>query len=340
MKYLLIVNPVSGPKKNASEQAEKIAHMIRNEGHEVEVYETQKAGDGVARATQALGSDTDVIVAFGGDGTINEVGRALKGSEKILGILPNGSGNGLARELNISMDLTKAVKTLLAHNHKAIDTCEANGEPFFTTCGIGFDGVVSEEFASSESRGLSSYVTDSINSFNNYKSVDYLITIDGREVTAKAFVIAIANASQYGNNAFIAPNASMTDGLLDITIIKDFPKIEGGVIAWQLFSGELPANKYTSMFEGKDITIIGTRPMPYHIDGEPRPATSQLRISVIPSNLHVIVGSRENREWNFSDFVKGITTSMHEFRDNIQNVNQGIKENIQEIRDNIRGRLK
>lgn len=238
------------------------------------------------------------------------------------------------------MDLSKAVKTLLAHQTKTIDTCEANGEPFFITCGIGFDGVVSEEFSSSSSRGLSNYVSDSLNSFSNYKSIDYLITIDGREVTAKAFVIAIANASQYGNNAFIAPNASMTDGLLDVTIIKDFPKIESGAIAWQLFSGELPANKYTSMFEGREITITATHPMPYHIDGEPRPATSGLSVTVHPESLHVIVGREEDREWNISDFVRGITSSMQEFRDSIHNVNQDIKENIKELRDNLRDRLK
>lgn len=339
MKYLLIVNPISGPKKNSSEQARKVAKIIQENGHEVEVYETQKAGDGVERAQRALHSDFDVIVAYGGDGTINEVGRALKGSDKILGILPNGSGNGLARELNISMDMSKAVKTLMAHNCKTIDTCEANGEPFFITCGIGFDGVVSEEFASSESRGMTNYVSESISSFNNYKSSDYLVNVDGREITAKAFIIALANASQYGNNAFIAPNASMTDGLLDVTIIKDFPKIEGGIIAWHLFSGQLPSNKYTNMYAGKEITISAANPMPYHIDGESRPATSKLNISVIPSNLHVIVGTEQDREWNFSDFIKGISTSVQEFKDNLQGFNQGIKDNVQEIRDNIRGGL-
>lgn len=340
MKYLIIVNPVSGPRKNGLEQAKKIAQTISEEGHEVEVYPTRQAGDGVERAQNALDSDVDVIVALGGDGTINEVGRALKGSDKVLGILPNGSGNGLARELNISMDLSKAVKTLLAHNPKRIDTCEANGEPFFTTCGIGFDGVVSEEFASNESRGITNYVSESISSFSNYKSIDYLVTVDGHEVTAKAFIIAIANASQYGNNAFIAPNASMTDGLLDVTIIKDFPKIEGGLIAWDLFSGQLPSNKYTTMFAGKDICISAANPMPYHIDGEPRPATSQLNISVIPSNLNVIVGSEQDREWNFSDFIKGISTSVQEFKDNLQGINQGIRDNVQELKDNIRGGLK
>ncbi len=310
MKYLLIVNPNSGPRRFSYRSVEKIVDAIQQAGHSVEPRLTEYAGHGFELAQAALDQDYDVVVACGGDGTVNEVGEALRGTSKPLGILPRGSGNGLARELCIPMSMDKALEVLLRNDQVRIDTCVANGEPFFTTCGIGFDGKVSDDFASSERRGIANYVADSVNSYFGYQPADVLINIDGVEKSARAFLVTVANASQYGNNAFIAPNASMRDGVLDVTIIKNFPKVEGGRIAYQLFSGDLSDNEYTKMYRGKRIKISTYEPALYHIDGEPRGAVTNLEIEVVPNSLTVCAGKDSDRARNIFDFFNDITGSV------------------------------
>lgn len=317
MKYLFIFNPNSGPKKDSSEMVKKVIKRVEEEGHEVKIIETKEEGHGEQEAHKYLDSDFDVFVAIGGDGTVNEIARALVGSDKTLGIIPNGSGNGLARELNIPMDPKRATETLLRNYNYTIDTCKANGEPFFVTCGMGFDGKVSKEFASSDLRGLSTYARESITQFFKYEPAVYHIQIDDREVTATAFIVAVANASQYGNNAFIAPNASMVDGLLDLTVIKEFNDVDAPKIILQLFNKELKKNEYTSMHRGKAITISVNRPVNYHIDGEPKDAITKLHVEVVPSSLHVIGGRENDREKTVFDFFKGITNSFHDFTEEI-----------------------
>lgn len=318
MKYLLIVNPVSGPKNNAEKIVPGIVSRIEGAGHSVESKITRKPGEGNLFAKEALSSDYDAVIACGGDGTVNEIALALLGSKMPLCILPNGSGNGLARELRIPMALDKAVDVMLRNETMRIDTCTCNGEPFLVTCGIGFDGKVTQKFSKTEGRGVVNYISGSVSSYLDYVSGDYTVTVDGVDHSTKAFLVAVGNASQYGNNAYIAPTASMDDGLLNVTIIKDFPKDEGGAIAFQLFSGDLEENKYTELYEGKDILISACEPMLYHIDGEPREATKKLHIQVIPDNLTVCTGREEDREKNIFDFFNGVSSAFRKIDDDIR----------------------
>ncbi|WP_018357450.1 diacylglycerol/lipid kinase family protein [Porphyromonas levii] len=312
MKYLLIANPVSGPKSDSMPLLGKVVAKIAAEGHVVTLHVTEREGHGYEIAQSALHSDYDVIVAVGGDGTVNEVAHALVHSDKIMGIIPNGSGNGLARELMIPMDAMKAVDTLLRHEVATIDTCRANDEPFFVTCGIGFDGKVSKKFAKSDIRGVATYVREVISEYFSYKPRQYHLFVDDYEVTAKALVIAVANASQYGNNAFIAPKASMEDGELDVTILKDFPTGEAAKIVLQLFSKELAKSDYTSFFRGKKIEIKVDSPVNYHIDGEPKSKNDHLVIEVIPASLRVLHGGEKDRTKTVFDFFKDATNSFQE----------------------------
>lgn len=312
MKYLLIANPISGPKSDSMPLLGKVATKIASEGHIVTLRVTEKEGHGYEIAKEALDSDFDVIVAVGGDGTVNEVARALVGSDKIIGVIPNGSGNGLARELRIPMDPIKAVDTLLRHEIATIDTCIANGEPFFVTCGIGFDGKISKEFASGDTRGMATYVREIIAQYFSYKPQQYHLFVDDYEVTAKALIIAVANASQYGNNAFIAPKASMEDGELDVTVLKEFPAGETAKIVLQLFSKDLIKSDYTSFFRGKKIEIKVDKPVNYHIDGEPKSKSDSLSIEVVPSSLRVLHGRENDRTKTIFDFFKDATNSLHE----------------------------
>lgn len=312
MKYLLIANPVAGPKSDSMPLLGKVVAKIASAGHIVTLQVTEKEGHGYEIAKSALNSDYDVIVAVGGDGTVNEVAHALVASDKIIGIIPNGSGNGLARELRIPMDPARAVETLLRHNVATIDTCTANGEPFFVTCGIGFDGKVSKKFAESDTRGMATYVREIIAQYFSYKPHTYRVAVDGEEVMTKALVIAVANASQYGNNAFIAPKASMEDGELDVTVLKEFPTGEAGRIVLQLFSKELTKSEYTTFYRGKKIEIKVDKPVNYHIDGEPKPRSDQLTIEVIPASLRVLHGDEKDRTKTVFDFFKDVTNSFQE----------------------------
>ena len=318
MKFLLIVNPVSGPKNNSDRIASEVETRIKDAGHDIVTRITEKPGDGGRFAREALSEDFDAVIACGGDGTVNEVGVALLGSKMPLGIVPNGSGNGLARELRIPMAVDKAVNVLLRNERMRIDTCVCNGEPFFITCGTGFDGKVTEAFSKSQGRGVVNYISGSVSTYLDYVPGDYRVTIDGTEYSKKAFLVAVGNASQYGNNAYIAPHASMDDGLLNVTVIKDFPKDEAGKVAFQLFSGELEENRYTELYEGRDILISADAPMLYHIDGEPRPATQKLQISVIPDNLTVFVGREEDREKNIFDFFNDVSGAFQKMEDDIR----------------------
>lgn len=310
MKFLIITNPTSGSKVLKGRPHEKTALALLNAGHEVRVVSTEYAGHATEVAIEACKSDVDVICAIGGDGTVNEVASALIGSAKVLGIIPNGSGNGLARELNIPLNTDSAIETLLNHSVVTIDSCRVNDRPFLCTCGIGFDGSVSEEFSESSIRGPIVYIKDSVQTFFSHTPATYHLKIDDKAITTKAFLIAFANASQYGNNAFIAPNASLTDGIIDVTIIKEFPIVDAAQVAIQLFSKGLDQNPYTELYQGKEISVTTDTPIPYHVDGEAVGSTDSIQIKMLPASLKVISGDLTASEKTVSDFFNSITNNI------------------------------
>ncbi|MDO4695217.1 diacylglycerol kinase family protein [Porphyromonas sp.] len=319
MKYLIIFNPTSGPRVLRNKVHEKTALALLNAGHEVRVVSTEYAGHATEVTKEALSSDIDVICAVGGDGTVNEIASALIGSDKILGIIPNGSGNGLARELNIPLSADNAIETLISHKLSVIDTCRVNDNPFLCTCGIGFDGSVSEEFSESNVRGPMVYIKDTVQVFFSHTPSVYKLNIDGTELSVKAFLIAFANAAQYGNNAFIAPNASLTDGFIDITIIKEFPVVDAAQVAIQLFSKGLDQNPYTELYKGKEITVSTEKPIPYHIDGEAMGSSDHISIKVLPASLKVISGGLTANQKTVSDFFNSITNNLIGFHNDLLN---------------------
>lgn len=315
--YLLIVNPVSGPDENALDLAGRATTLLLEEGHQVTAFVTREEGDAYRRAKEP--GDVDVVVAMGGDGTADEVGCALIGTDRVMGLLPNGSGNGLARELHIPMEIEDATRVLMRHDCIRIDTGEVNGRPFLCTCGIGLDAAVSEKFSQSKTRGFLRYIADTLDIVGEYHPQHYRITIDGRELEADALVVAVANASQYGNNAFIAPDASMTDGKLDVTILHPFPAGAGGRLAYRLFSGELTDSDYTEKLRGGEIGIRGERPAIYHIDGDPKPETDRLEVKVVPKSLTICAGRAEDRE-------KTIFDLLHDVRDGAQKLGEDVAD--------------
>jgi len=283
-KLLFIVNPVSGVKSKKT--AIELLKSNLDDHISYTVVETVRANHASELANQAIVDGFDAVIAVGGDGTVNEVGKALVNSGVALGVLPFGSGNGFARHRKIPIIVKDAIKLINQFSTKTIDTATLNGEVFLTTAGIGFDAHVGWKFSESRSRGFLTYSQIAVNEFIGYKEEDYHLIIDGNELKTKAFVISIANGGQYGNNAWIAPDASMEDGKLNVCIIRPFPAHFTPDIVLKLFSKNLTASKYYQSIEAEKIQIIKAHK--YHLDGEPRETNGDLVIQVVPKSLKVI----------------------------------------------------
>ena len=311
MKLRFIVNPISGgSSKKAIIKA--IDELIDHDRYDCQVWPTRYAGHGAVLATMAAENGIDIVVAIGGDGTINEVARSLVHTDTILGIVPCGSGNGLARHLQIPLDYRKALRMIndRAADSVAIDYGLINGRPFFCTCGMGFDATVSYRFSASTKRGLRTYIENTITALAKYKPEKYELITDPppappsmegsspprggaeRGSVVSAFTLAIANASQYGNNAYIAPYASMADGLMDITIIEPFPMTEAPAMAYRLFSGKFEdGTKHIRMFQTSHLRIVRERDGVIHCDGDPMKAPREIDVRIVPGALRVICQS-------------------------------------------------
>lgn len=241
-------------------------------------------------AKAAVG-EYEIVVAVGGDGTVNEIASAIAGTDTVLGIIPFGSGNGLSRFLTIPMDAEGAIKTMNAGRTITIDAGKMNGQWFFNMAGMGFDAHISHVFANgSTKRGFVSYFKSSIQEISTYKSKKYHIEIDGVAYDREAFMLSMANSSQYGNNAHVSPTASVQDGLLDVCIIKPFPLWRFPEMGLRMFTKTADSSKYVEIIKGKHIVITRQQEGPIHLDGEPQVAGTDIDIEVVPNALHVIVG--------------------------------------------------
>jgi len=288
-KALFIINPISGGKKK-----DGVPELIEKYLDTTVFKPTIIFTDGVSHARQiakeAVGS-FELIVAVGGDGTVNEIGSALAGTDTTLGIIPYGSGNGLSRFLGISMDAEKAIKNLSIGNVEVIDSAKLNGLPFFNMAGMGFDAHISEVFSHGKKRGFFTYIKSSMQEIAKYKSQIYHLEIDGKAYERKAFMVSFANSSQYGNNAHISPNASVQDGLLDVCVIQKFPLWRFPEMGIRMLTKTSDKTKYVEIIRGKHIKIKREGPGPIHLDGEPQMMDADIDVEVIPNSLKVIVGS-------------------------------------------------
>ena len=285
-KITAIINPISGiGAKN------KIPHVIASHCRDrrilLEIVFTQYAGHAIELTQKAMKAHTDCVIAVGGDGTVNEVARNLLHSDVVLGIIPRGSGNGLARELRIPMDVRSAVKVIFSNHSSIIDACRANDHIFFCTCGVGFDAAVSKEFAKEKRRGSLTYLKDIVESYLNYKPEKYELHVNDSTINEEAFLITCANASQYGNNAFIAPGADICDGQLDVTILSTFNPLDIGPLTIQLFTKTIDKNSKIKTFRAKEARIVRQQAGIMHIDGDPVMVGKEIELSVIGSALHV-----------------------------------------------------
>eukprot|EP01133_Synstelium_polycarpum_P004684 gene4684-5470_t len=250
---------------------------------------TEYVGHAAEIAEEAANKNFDIIVAVGGDGTINEIGSKVILQNKVLGIIPFGSGNGLARFLKIPMSPVKAIKVINELNIKQIDTATFNDKVYFNMAGMGFDAHISSIFAGHKTRGLSGYVKLGLQEMLSYKPATYTITVDGKVFTRTAFVVSIANSSQYGNNAHISPLASVSDGLLDVCVVRNFPLYKLPLLAYHMMTANTHRTDMVEIIQGKQIHISRPKEDAIHIDGEPFFMGKDIDISVKPLSLNIIV---------------------------------------------------
>ena len=287
-KITAIINPVSGTtsKKHIPELLDQ---YIPSDRFEKQFFFSEYQGHAFELASQAVKDKANYIIAVGGDGTVNEVARALVESPAILGIIPMGSGNGLARDLAIPMDIRKALDVILESNIRTIDYCKANNRVFFCTCGVGFDASVSERFAKEKRRGPLSYMKNVVAEYLLFKPDTYDIVFENEVLTRKAFLVTCANASQYGNNAYIAPQADMNDGMMDIAILSPFSPLDIGHLVVQMFTKQMTKNRRIQYYRSKKLALRRAKPGIVHIDGEPVYMDKTISLEVFHNGLNVIV---------------------------------------------------
>ena len=267
-KIFLIINRYAGNKEGAR-ALEIVVPYLKKKECLVEYSFTNHPKHATELAAKAVSDGFNLVVAVGGDGTVNEVAQGLYGKGIKMGIIPMGSGNGLARELGISMDMHKSARALIKGKNLKVDVCRLNNQRFLCTSGIGFDAMIADKMSKAVSRGFLKYVQLVIQESIFFKSVNVRMKIDGVLIEESIFLITFANASQFGNNAFIAPEASMTDGLIDVVIVRKFAKIWMPVFAVALFTKLLPKLPFVDCYKAKQIDIELADTPYYHFDGEP-----------------------------------------------------------------------
>lgn len=287
-KIVFVYNPISGSHKLLP-VVPIIEKFINNDIYDYEIINTQHKGHATEIAREYAARRYDAVIAVGGDGTVNEVGCGLIGSDTALGIIPCGSGNGLARHLGISIDPFKAVKWLDKSIFTDIDYGTMNGQPFFCTCGVGFDAKVSDSFSKAGTRGVLTYLESIMKEIATYHNETYKLSFDNSSETFEAFFITCANADQWGNNAFIAPTASLQDGLLDVIAAHPFNVVDAPLIAFQLFNRQIDKNPKVSVRKCNGVTITREKEGPAHYDGDPVIMGREIRIEIVPSGLKVLI---------------------------------------------------
>ena len=285
-----IVNPISGTKAK-NRVAKLIRELLDLQQFAPTVVVTEYAGHATQLAQQFAMEDYYAVVAVGGDGTINEVASGLIGTNTALGIVPNGSGNGFARHLDISTRMNRAIEMLNNSEVINVDYGLVNDQPFFSTCGVGFDAVVAQDFSDS-SRGFKGYLQSIFKDFFQYKADTYQLKGEGIDITTTAFLVNFANAGQWGYDAYIAPKASVQDGWLDVAIVSEFPMTAAAGLALSLFTKNIDEKLHMNTIRAKELTLTRTSEGPMHIDGTPVMMPAELHVKIVEEGLKVLVKKR------------------------------------------------
>lgn len=285
MRVLFIINERSGKKRDYD-----IAEIIRGSSFTPNLVHCSEREQLDALISVAEQDGTEVVFAVGGDGTVHEIAKRLIGRRLALGILPTGSGNGFARHVGLPLEPPKSLEACRGGRLVTIDTATVNDQPFLGVMGLGFDAVIAERFASSQVRGLETYVKEGVRAFASFRAEEYEIAAEAKSVMKRrAFVIAVANSSQYGNNARVAPLASLQDGLLDVVIISEPSLLSMPLMMLRLFSGSFHRSARVQTLQTASLTIRRRAAGIAHLDGEPVQLPAELNVRIVPQSLRLLV---------------------------------------------------
>lgn len=334
-KIVFILNPISGTTSKAG-IPQLIDTILDKDKFCYTIAETKYAGHASELARRAVRDNYDIAVAVGGDGTVNEVARAIVNTPTALGIIPCGSGNGLARHLMLPLNAKGAIEIINKCEIHDLDYGVINSMPFFCTCGMGFDAFISMKFANAGKRGPITYVENVLKEGLKYKPETYIIEDESGTKKHKAFLISIANASQYGNDAYIAPQASMRDGLMDIIIMEPFDMLEAAQVSIDMFNKTLDKNSKIKTFRSKHVRIHRTEPGVIHYDGDPIMADSDLDISIREKGIKIVTNPDADRKKRqpskvqtaFSEFLSSIHSARMEVTDAVKEVSEEVASDI------------
>ena len=290
-KIVFVYNPTSGTIRLIP-VIPIIERFVNRDLYDFSIVSTQYRGHATELARQYAAQNYDAVIAVGGDGTVNEVGRGLIGTNTALGIIPCGSGNGLARHLGISMDPFKAVKWLDKSIFSEIDYGMIEDHPFFCTCGVGFDAKVTDTFSKAGTRGVLTYMESILREIATYKDKTYKLSFDNSSETFDCFIVTCANADQWGNNAFIAPTASLRDGLMDVVVIHPFTPLDAPLLAFQLVNKLIDRNPKVTVRRCAQMTITRDSEGPAHYDGEPVTLGKEIHVRMIKGGLKVLIPNK------------------------------------------------
>lgn len=287
-KVRFIINPFSGLSRKKNVPA-IIKKHINKQKFDFDIAFTKAVGHAIDLAKEAVEQNYDIVVAVGGDGSVNEVATALIDTTVKLGILPGGSGNGFAMHLGLGRNIKRAVQILNNSKSIIIDTCLLNGRPFVNLGGTGFDALVAHKAKQSTLRGLYAYTKFALLEAWSYPIEKYTLNIDNQEIIQECLVIEVANAQMFGYNFVIAPQAKLDDGILDVLLVKKVPKWRYLFSLWRFFNASFHKSSLVTSYAGKDVKISGKKPMPVHIDGEGYYLEEDLHFTIKPLSLNVLV---------------------------------------------------
>ena len=327
MNITFIINPISGTHSKDT-LPKLIEECLDKKQFQPRILYTEYAGHAAKLAKQCVEEHIDIVVAVGGDGTVNEVARSLVHSTTALAIIPCGSGNGLARHLCLPIDMRKSFDIINRCHIEAFDYGIINDLPFFCTCGMGFDAFISLKFAESGKRGPITYVENVLKEGLKYKPETYEVEDDIGVHHYKAFLIACANASQYGNHAYIAPGATMKDGEMDVIIMEPFNALEAPQIAADLFMKTLSQNSKIKTFRTKKLHIHRSQKGAIHYDGDPIITGKDINISIEHLGIRIVTNPELTED---TALPNPVLNAFSTFFNNIYNVREDIEKSSRRI---------
>ena len=289
-KILFIVNPISG-HHDKSKFPSIVEKLIDKDKYEYTITLTEYGGHAVKLTKQAIENKYDIIVAVGGDGTINEVATTMIGAQQTFAIVPYGSGNGLARHLHLPLRPDKVITEVINKGVKSkIDTAAMNGVPYISIAGVGFDAIIADFFAKDPNRGIKTYVKLVTKEYMHFQPKKYhLILDDKEEIDCEPFFISFANSNQFGSNAVVSPTASLNDGLLDVCIFKKPSMLQVPYVATRLLTKKIDKTHFVDIHKARKIQVIREKEDIANIDGEAMMMSKDITVEINPLSLNILL---------------------------------------------------